>query len=72
MADDRLTNPEREQVQNRNLNEPIMTDESRERQGVNVYDRPAATRPAANNMLGMILTLIVILLVAYFIFQWLF
>lgn len=77
MADDRLTNADRERAQNRNLNDPIptdpiMTDETRERQGVNVYDRPASARPAANNMLGLILALVVILILAYFIFQWLF
>lgn len=77
MADDRLTNADRERAQNRNLNDPIpsdpiMTDETRERQGVNVYDRPASVRPAANNMLGTIIAVIVILILAYFIFQWLF
>ncbi|MFN8443585.1 MAG: hypothetical protein U0175_22595 [Caldilineaceae bacterium] len=72
MADDRLTNVDRESVQNRNLNQPIMTDESRQRQGVHVYDRPASARPAANNMLGLIIALIVILIIAYFIIQWLF
>lgn len=71
MADDRLTNAEREEVPNRNLNKPIMTDESRDTSGVNVYDRPASTRPATNNMWGWIIAIVVILILAYFVFQWL-
>lgn len=72
MAENRPTDADREPVPNRNLNDPIMKDESHERQGVNVYDRPASMRPAANNMLGYILALVLILIIAYFIIQWLF
>lgn len=76
MADDRITNADRtnadrDRVQNRNLTEPVMRDEARDASGVNVYDRPASTRPATNNMWGWIIAIVVILILAYFVFQWL-
>jgi len=71
MANNSATTAERERVQDRNLNDPLRYDSSPRASGVSVYDRPVATQPASN-MFGTILAILVILILAYFVFQWLF
>jgi hypothetical protein len=71
MANNPPTTAERERVQDRNLNDPPRYDASPRASGVNVYDRPAATQPAST-MFSTILAILVILILAYFVFQWLF
>jgi hypothetical protein len=71
MATNPPTTAERERVQARNLNDPLGYDSSPRASGVGVYDRPATTRPASNTF-GTILAILVILILAYFVFQWLF
>jgi hypothetical protein len=71
MANNPPTTVDRERIQDRNLNDPLRHDASPRTSGVNVYDRPAATRPASNTF-STILAILVILILAYFVFQWLF
>jgi len=71
MAQDFPSTTERERVQGRDLNNPLSTERDADSAGVNVYDRPTGARTGANNTLSMILGLLVILILAYFLFQWL-
>jgi hypothetical protein len=71
MANNSPTTAEHEQVQDRNRNDPLRYDSSPRGSGVSVYDRPAATRPVSSTF-GTILAILVILILAYFVFQWLF
>ena len=66
------TTSEQEQNRTRDLNDPLRFDASPDEPGVNVYDRPTLNRPATGNMFSMILAILVILILAYFVFQWLF
>jgi hypothetical protein len=71
MANNPPTAVDRERVQDRNLNDPMRYEASPRASGVSVYDRPATTQPASN-MFGTILAILIILILAYFVFQWLF
>jgi hypothetical protein len=71
MAQDLPQTTERERVQGRDLNNPLHAETDADSAGVHVYDRPAGARTGGNNTLTMILALLVILILAYFLFQWL-
>lgn len=74
MADNTPVTTEREEVRNRDLNNPLRYETTDEPSGVNVYDRPATTAatPRSSNVFSTILVILVILVLAYFVFQWLF
>jgi hypothetical protein len=72
MANNPLTTAEQERVQRKDLNDPLRPEVSPGASGVNVYDRPATTRAATNNTFSIILAILALLILAYFIFQWLF
>jgi hypothetical protein len=71
MANHPPTTVERERLQAKDLNDPLRYDSFPRASGVGVYDRPAATRPASNTF-GAILAILIILILAYFVLQWLF
>jgi hypothetical protein len=76
MADNLSATSEREQVRGRDLNNPLRDDAPGNVSGVSVYDRPAAAdptiRPRSSNTLATILTIVLILVLVYFVLQWLF
>lgn len=72
MANDPHTTAEREPVPDRDRKDLLGQNPSSSTSSVNIYDRPATTKPALGSTVRTILSLVVILLLAYFVFQWLF
>jgi hypothetical protein len=72
MADNRTTASEHERLENN----PVVTsspglNSTEDNGAVGVYDRPATTRSGLSSTLSTVLLILAILLLAFFVFQWL-
>jgi len=77
MAETRTTLSDQERLQNSdastvNRYEPVPSMSAPSSSPVGVYDRPAGTTRSSGSMIGSIVMLLLLLIVAYFVFQWLF
>jgi hypothetical protein len=72
MAETRTNLSEQDRVQSTDQNTVNRYDPTPTTTPVGVYDRPATTARSSGGVIGTILMVLLLLIVAYFIFQWLF
>jgi len=72
MADNPVTTTERERVNSTISSDTEPYNATPNDKGVHVYDRPAATSSPTSNPVATIITVLVLLILAYVVYQWLF